>query len=307
MIYRALSEVSPCPERAVIINVNTRVVSTLAVLSVLRHARAPLLLIDCESIDGSWDHFRTMSEERGFDLLSAPRRPHGVALDWIFTELSAERVLLVDSDLEILDGRILQQMRDWMNDLHVFGAGFTHGPEWMNQGQWGYHHQDLGLYQERPWIPLTMLRTAHVRQALQAGHTFRDRMVYNDLAAFPRISRVLHKRFRIPGLRTSRLSFLDPFRREYSLQKPSYVYYDTGADLYQYLRYERSLLFAGLPFVMRGRYATHFHGVTRQQVVAEMKNATPLSSIVDQVAGRLAKEYGVEMRAGGYADPATRV
>ena len=129
MIYRTLLDIPPYAERAVIINVETRAISTLAVLSVLRHAAVPLLLIDCESTDGSWDHFRRLSEETGFDLLSAPRRPHGEALDRIFSELATDRVLLVDSDLEILDGEIVERMRDWMSLPQVFGAGFTHGPE----------------------------------------------------------------------------------------------------------------------------------------------------------------------------------
>jgi glycosyltransferase involved in cell wall biosynthesis len=295
MIYGALSDIPPCSERAVIINLDTRVVSTLAVLSVLRHAHWPLLLIDCESTDGSWPHFRRLSEERGFDVLSAPRRPHGAALDWIFTEIAADRVLLVDSDLEIVDGRIVEHMRDWMADPRVFGAGFTHGPEWMDQGQWGFQHQDLGLYQERPWIPLAMLRTAHVRQALEAGHSFGARMVYNDLPGLPWISRMLYQRFRIPGLRKTRLKFLDRFRREYFCHKPNYVYYDTGADLYQYLKYHQDLMFAGLPFDVRERYATHFHGVTRQQLNMRERNATPLRLILEDVTERLATEYGLRI------------
>lgn len=57
MLIQSLSDLAPEPERAIIINVNTKLVTTLALLSTIRHAGMPVLLIDCESTDGSLRHF----------------------------------------------------------------------------------------------------------------------------------------------------------------------------------------------------------------------------------------------------------
>ena len=57
MFINNLSDLPRSRERAVIINVGTKIVSPLALLSTLRYAGMPVLLIDCESKDGSLDHF----------------------------------------------------------------------------------------------------------------------------------------------------------------------------------------------------------------------------------------------------------
>ena len=106
MIVSRLVDLPAQPARAIIINCSTKVVSTLALMSVLRHANMPVLLIDCASRDGSWAWFSALAKQHTFDLLAMPLRPHGKTLDRIFCESRDENLLLVDSDLEILQADI---------------------------------------------------------------------------------------------------------------------------------------------------------------------------------------------------------
>lgn len=282
----SLAALGPRPEQAVIINVGTRLPTTLAVLSTLRHADLPLLVIDCESRDGSVEHLRALQEEHGFDLLSAPLRPHGLTLDWLFAEIPADVVLLVDSDLELLRSDIVPTMRSFLADDRVFGAGFVHGPTWLST------HPDIGWYEERPWIPLTMLRTAHVRQALAAGRSFRDRTAYNDVAVSPRLSRLLALRFRFGRTRQWRLRGLDWAKGRHRGQRPCYVYLDTGADVFLHLRYDLGYLFAGHPAELSAPWASHFHGVTRLLLDPSDRHGTDLADALAVIDRRLADEYG---------------
>src|ERR1051325_8652252 len=113
--HERLPDLPSVPELAVIINVQTKYVSTLALLTTLRHLKLPTVLIDCESQDGSFDWFRSLQLEHAFYLIRAPRRPHGAALDWIFQNTTAERILLVDSDVEVISGEMFELMRVKLN------------------------------------------------------------------------------------------------------------------------------------------------------------------------------------------------
>jgi hypothetical protein len=158
MYLKDMSEMPFSLERAVIINCGTKEVSTLALLSTLRHGGMPVLMIDCESADGSVEHFLKLMEEYHFDLLSAPLFGHGITLDRVFKRINANKVLLVDSDIEILDSAILRFMRDYIDEPNTFGAGFVQGPTWIDDrpGSW----LEGALYQERIWMPLTFLKNS---------------------------------------------------------------------------------------------------------------------------------------------------
>jgi len=87
MIVRSISELTPIPCRAVIINVSTKEVLTLALLRMLRHSRLPVLLADLESDDGSMAHFTRMAEEESrIDLRSGSLRKHGYLLGQVLCE-----------------------------------------------------------------------------------------------------------------------------------------------------------------------------------------------------------------------------
>lgn len=296
MRLRSLSDLEPADERAVIINVGTKLFTTLALLSTLRHARMPVLLIDCESEDGSPGHFSDLMEEQPFDLLSAPRRDHGTTLDWLFRDIRANKVLLVDSDLEIVKPDIISLMRDFIDHESTFGSGFINGPGWLTDQVGLLEHN--AYYQERPWMPLTMLKVAMVLEALRAGRSFKVKFIYNDFAPSYRISHFLAKlRLRVPRLRRHRFAWLDPFKRSFYGLKPSVVCCDTGAEIYQYLKYEREYLFVGLPEQFHPRYVTHFFGVTRAALASSERHGsgTSIEESRLRAARRLEEAYGFQM------------
>ena len=294
MLLKSLHDLPARPEQAVIINVGTKWVSTLALLSALKYADMPVLVIDCEYGDGSLEHFRGLMETHSFDLLSAPLKKHGLTLDWLFQNIPAEKVLLIDSDVEILGDEIIRLAKNLIeaqpeDQEVVFGAGFTHGPCWI------HNHRGFGYYQERMWVPLTFLRTAHVREALQKGLSFADRTILNDFRPSRLISRILMARFRFPLFKTWKLSWLNPFKQSYYGQKPSYVFCDTGADIFQYLKYDLGRQFAGIPGELHRRFVTHFHGITRRILDPEDGNSQQNGGF-EQVRNRLETEYGISVR-----------
>lgn len=288
MILTNLNELPSAPARAVIINVGTKLVTTLALLSALRYAGMPVLVIDCESQDGSWDHFSQLMKNHEFDLLAAPLKTHGITLDWLFRNLHDERVLLIDSDIEINSPEIMEWMKRFIGQNKVFGCGFTHGPCWLHD------RPGIGYYQERMWIPLTFLKTAHVRQALEAGMSFAATTIYNDFAPSAFLSKRLASRFRHPSTQNWKLSWLNAFKNVFYGHKPCYVFCDTGAMVYQYLKYRKGLYFAGFPAEIQDGQVTHFHGVTRGVLNPSDPICTHMQDILQQVRDRLKNAYGIE-------------
>lgn len=293
---------------AIVINVRTDIVATLALASLRRNAPgAPLVLVNCEPSEKSRAHFARLAGQWGFTVVEEPVRPHGIALDKLFRSQRSELTLLLDSDAEVLNPEFVQRcLKSFEND-NVFGAGFVHEAGWMGRLQG--HGEGVGYYQERAWLPFVIFRTAMVRAALDEGHSFRDFMVFNDVAFSPRLSRLLASRFQSLGSRPAQFAELPEWlktrlamqpwprlawlRRDFYGQKPNYVYYDTGASVYQYCKYTRDWIFAGVDCRLHEADVAHYHGVTRQTISGDRLNATPLASVEQLVAGRL-REYGVD-------------
>ena len=286
MQLQHISQLQATPEQAVIINVGTKLVTTLALMSALKYADMPILVIDCESTDGSMQHFAELMQRYPFDLLSAPLQNHGHTLDWLFLNIPAQNVLLIDSDLEITKSGLIELMRALIAYPRAFGSGVVHAGTWMTA-----HRMPHAYYEERMWIPLTLLKVPIIQAALQEGLSFLPRGVFNDFPPSTFISRMLVKRFRIPLARNLKLSWLNLFKRDFHGIKPSFVQYDTGAELYQYLKKEYR--FMGLPMEVSQRYTTHFHGVTRLLLNKHDTNGVELGSITEQVARRLRDAYGM--------------
>jgi len=271
---------------AVIINVDTRLSATLALLSALKYAGVPVLVIDCGSGDGSYGYFLRLMKEYDFDLLSAARRSHGEMLDWIFMNVDSDKVLLMDSDIEILEDTPIKLMKESISDTGVFGSGFVHEGDWMAK-----HKIKYGYYQERAWIPLVLFRTEPVRKALNNGQSFCAVKVYNDIHRLPFLSKLLAGRLLIPGVRNLKLKFLDRFRKEFNGVRPSLLFYDTGAAIYQYLKNKMHYRFAGISWEVNWKSIIHFHGVTRIRLNAIARNGTSLESVSSYIRDRLKKVY----------------
>lgn len=304
-----LSELAPAETQAVIINCGTKWVSTLALLSTDRNTGCPVLLINCESRDGSREHFFQLSSKLKLRVtwMEWPLRPHHVALDHLFREIRSERVLLVDSDVELLSHRVFAAMSELLSaDASSYGSGFLHGPEWVGSAQ-GLH-ENAGYYMPRMWIPLALLRTDAIRTALNSDLSFEGQRLFQDLPRYPRIARLLGFRYRFPHLRKMRLPThwrLD--RSDHSGEAgtscASYLDFDTGAVLHQWL-IAKGYRFAVLPAERRVD-VRHFHGVTRTAVsnplvklagrlgVAVSDTDRSERSVLDVVKGRLSSEYGL--------------
>ncbi|MDZ4872656.1 MAG: hypothetical protein CLLPBCKN_002052 [Chroococcidiopsis cubana SAG 39.79] len=293
MLIQSLSELPAVTERAVIINFNTKLVTTLALLSVIRHAKMPVLLIDCESTDGSLKHFLALMKRYDFDILTAPLRPHGQTLDWLFNHIAAEKVLLVDSDLEIQDSAIVSFFKDYIDEPQVFGCGFTNGPSWLEEPAFQGTALENALYHERPWIPLTLLKVAPIREALRHGKSFVDFYLDNEYSLLSPFNK-LRSRFKL----LHRIFKKGPIelRRSCHALKPAAIFYDTGAKIFEYLRYERLMFFVGLPEPVHHRFVTHFFGITRNTLKpSDTHGGGGLAKISDRVRYRLLEVYGEEV------------
>jgi hypothetical protein len=281
------------PDIAIIVNVSTKWVSTLALLSALRFLDMPVTMIDCDSNDGSFEHFVRLQRDHQFSLMRLPLQLHGITLDSIFSSVDADRIWLLDSDAEILDSGYVRIMKTGMQQPGTFGAGFVHGPAWLTATQTGLRQKRVGLYEERMWVPFTCLDRQAVARALSAGYSFRDGTITNELPQVPALSRLLYRRFQRQKFDSVRLDFLAQFRRSYSGHRPHYVYSDTGAAIFRHLKNEVGMSFCGIGAQFAGPYVAHYHGVTRALLNENDHNSTHISGIIESVYSRLASEYGI--------------
>lgn len=297
-----LSRLPAMPNLAVIINCGTRWVSTLALVSLRARSDWPILVIDCESKDGSRAHFEQLSRRHGlhFHWLDWPLRPHGRTLDRLFDEVPAGQVLLVDSDVEIRDAAVLAAMQESLAaDPSAYGAGFLHGPEWMGEAHGLPPH--VGWYAQRMWIPLVLLRTAAIREARAVGESFLQRREFREIAGHPGLSRALGLRFWIPGLRGLRR------RGDGTPEHAAFVEFDTGAAMHRCLAgFDHGLATPSRDLLCQ---VHHYHGVSRAQRrwrprklaerlhLAGMANDVAQDAIIDEVRARLARVYAIDLAA----------
>lgn len=246
--------------RAVIINVDTRPVTVLAVLSLVAGCRWPLTLVECSRDPSEARYFRRLADHLGVDFQRLPLLPHGRTLDRLFRETHADRLLLMDSDAELLDPALLPELAAGLADPAAFGSGFRQQGNWAVEAGIPY-----AWYAERMWIPLCLMDVAAVRHALDAGVSFMHRKEFNDIGGCPRLSRLLAARRHLPGLRRLSLDWLKPWRGEYFGERPSFVYYDTGADVFAHLT-GAGYRYAELDWSWQRRCVAHHHGVTRRRL-----------------------------------------
>lgn len=315
-----LSELPAAPARAVVINVGTELMTTLALASAKRHAAMPLLLVNCDPTPESSALFDRLGAEWEFDVVEAPRRTHGGTLDWLFEGLPAEVVLLLDSDAEIRSTEFIERMSSSFDRPSVFGAGFVEGPWWL-EPRFGVTPRTC-LFQERPFVPCVMLRTDSVRAALATGASFETRTIFNDVMWSERASRWLAMRFqngfvprsrvlkRLPGpvrtwLAARRFPALAWARRDFYGHRPNYVYCDTGADVYQWCRYDQWLVFAGTANALRTKDdVVHYKGTTRRSLGYGSPGIRVLDDLETVIVERLATVYATDWDE--YARPERR-
>ena len=310
-VIQALDELPFVEAQAIIINCGTKWVTTLALASALKNSGMPVLLIDCESKDGSHGHFQQIADRYGwsFHWLSWPLRPHSDALDEIFRKIPASTVLLVDSDAEIRAPDLVNAMRSGLNSHHQnYGAGFLQPAGWLEPPA-HLLPKKTGYSAERMWIPVSLLRVDLIRIALNNGASFKTRRPFFEIRDHTKLSRLIGYRFRIPGLRKLEFPGFQHSGRSDDLRvegiRPAFMDFDTGADLH------RHLVSAGYSYHVVSdslwSHVHHFHGVTRAALGGSLRRRIYIrlgmisdqtntlgSSTLAQALSRLRDEYGID-------------
>lgn len=297
MIFHSISEIPYRKETAVIINVGTKLVTTLALLSAIKRANMPVLLVDCpyENSLEDYNYFQTIMDNYKFDLIQLPLKHHGETLDNIFRNLSTDYILLIDSDLEILDNHIVFQMRKFVENNNVFGAGFRHGGFDIKK-EIDYEEIRDGYYEERMWIPFTLLKTEMIKEALNVGFSFNIRTFYNIIPSNQKISRKLlySKQIqKIAFLKNSDYLFFNFLKKEYHHKKPLVVIYDTGSDIYMHLRYGKKCFYVGIDSEtgLEDEFVHHYNGITRKLMYDDPYNTGSVNAEYQSIINKLNKEY----------------
>jgi hypothetical protein len=279
----------------IIINVNTHLSTTLALFSAIKHTDAPCIIIDCSSNNNEMTYFQNLKRQFSFYLFHLPLNAHGVTLDFLFRNIKADNILLLDSDAEITDFSFFKN--DIFNEKKVFGIGFIHGPCPMLEQNW--IAAKFMYYQERMHIPCVLLKRNNVIEALDAGCSFMAKEKYND---FPVnfIAHIFYERFLFPCFQKHDFPFLKFFRRTYyDYFKPSMIYYDTGAEVYCYLKYKCCYNFIGMSVDYHTKYYNHYHGITRKILNLGDSNSTDLNDVENLIRERLFSDYGFDEKLGG--------
>ena len=283
MIIKSIKDLPYRNEQAVIINVGTKHVTTLALLSVLKYVKIPILIIDSigGNIKGDFNYFVNLQANYKFDLIQLPLRAHGKMLDFIFSEITADYVLIIDSDIEILNEEAIQFMRKHILSPNVFGTGFIHGPVS------GVVNKRNSYYIERMWIPYTLLNVKMIKLALLNNISFNILKIYNDFPYNQWISKMIYK---ISNKLIMDFKILNLFRKKYCKSYPSYVLHDTGAEIYQYLK-NNNYYFIGFNVMVSNFYTKHYHGITRNLLDNSDFTGNSIDDIITEVKTRLKELY----------------
>lgn len=276
---------------AICINVGTAPVTAIALLSLRRFFPGRIRLVECSHDQDEKRLMRRLAEHLELDYEDRPLKPHGETLDSLFRETRSEALLLVDSDLELLGARTLSAVATAIAEPRLAGAGFLQPGAWAVEA--GMSH---AWYAARLWMPLAWFRAEPVRRVLGAGESFRARRTPNDVASWPRLSALLALRSRLPGLRRLSLGFLRPWRERLDGVLPSFVYHDTGADVYQGLC-ARGDRVATLDWAIQDGDVTHLHGVSRSRLAWLMPNAVSWRQVRERARLRLGEEYADQVPA----------
>jgi hypothetical protein len=208
--------------------------------------------------------------------------------------MKADIILLVDSDMEIINDGMFRRMRELLCRENVYGAGYFQSGRWL-ETHYGTDEPlspGIGFYMSRPWIPFVMFRAEPVRAVVRTGVSFKHDFVLNDVPQLPIVSRFLWRRFRFPAFRRMPLRALNLFRRRYEGQKPSYVFYDTGARIHDALA-QAGFSFADVGPAIPPWSIKHLQGVTRDLLQGHSSDARDASLSEHAVYEKLRNEYGL--------------
>lgn len=277
---------------AVCINVGTAPVTAIALLSLRRHFAGPIRLVECSPDAAEKGLMRRLADHLDLIYEDRPRKPHGDTLDQLFQDSRSAALMLVDSDLELLSDQPLRALAEHANRPSVAAAGFVQPGHWAEIG--GMPH---AWYAARLWMPLAWFRTPPVSRLLKQGVSFRARRTPNEFPAWPRLAKILSFRSRLPGVRRLGLGFLSPRRGEIDGVRPSFIYHDTGADVYRELL-AGEVQIASMDWALQREDLNHLHGATRSRLAWLMPNAVSWRTAQAQARRRLQEAYAGELPPG---------
>ncbi len=303
-----MHDLAPTDARVVVINVGTDLVATRALLSGTEHTSLPVLLINGDPTAASSTHFNRLMDKYDFDIVDVAASHHGRFLDGLFTSTADSTLVLLDSDAEIRDASVAPWMLDMLAEPATFGAGWLEGPFWMDE-DWSAPEHSM-LYMERPWMPFVAFDVVAVRRALSAGRHFGEEMVPNEMAMWPRAAWLLASRFgppygpysptlhRLPPAVRSwvagrRLDVLERSRFPYYGLRPKIACYDTAGRVYEHLRFDEGLAFAGLDVRLLGDRVDHYGGITRHARYGGTKLDRSEAEVADDARRCLREHYGL--------------
>jgi hypothetical protein len=268
-------------ERVVIINCGTKFYSALALASIQRHSSIPVLMVDCESKDGSMAYFEALQGrvEKPFELIQMQLRPHGATLDDLFSHIASETVVLADSDIELMDAGVLRAMVERSAVPDCYGAGLLHKGSWMTLADHAIA-DGACYYAERMWIPFTLLKVDAVRRVLAQGGSFLATTSYRQPFSSALVNRLLAKRFRLPLLRRCARMLSSNL---WNLAAPDKTEYDTGAKLHELLK-AQGLHFEAIDDSFFGA-VHHYHGATRAALASRLSGVATALGILPRTHG----------------------
>lgn len=277
----------------IIINVGTKLISTLSLMAAKKYANMPIILINCPfgNIDDS-EYFLQLKKVIDFELINWDLDSHGKTLDKIFQNIESQYILCIDSDLEILNSEIVDFSKKLIQNPTVYGSGFLHFSEWqINPANLS---KIDGLYMERPYMPFALFNREKVLEGLEAGYSFE--MVSKKSNSFQSRKR------RFFNLLMSKMLSLGPkntvleksFFNFYS--NPEFmINYDTGSLIHEYLRFEKRYDFVGLPHRLQDLYVKHYSGITRLLTNENDQNfTTNIENVSMEIKNKLFSQFNFD-------------
>ncbi len=319
-----LDRLAPGGARAVIINVGTDLAAALAAASAVRIGRLPTVVINCDPTAESREVWAKLSpllpdgrKHTSFNVIEAPLRPHGETLDQVFAHTIDDRLVFLDSDAEIRRPTVNRRMLSDLAHPNVFASGFRHGPYKLFPPSG--HRESQGWLMERPWMALSAFNVGFIRKALGSGVSFAAKTVSNEFTFLPPVQKLLSMRlddaFVSPSplarslfgdngplrrWRNADLGALKWARGAIGSERPAYLVYDTGAQIFEWCRGE-NLAFVGPPISLytwdqkvETRQFAHYHGMTRARLEPSLPGTTGEQTIADKLAKRLRDFHGID-------------
>ncbi len=291
-LISTLAELPPFETLGIVIGIDTRIFTTLAVASAARHLQIPLLIVDGYSNDRSFEALRGLDLPVDSWLIRMERRIHGVFIDEFVRELKTEQLLLIDSDLEVRDAKAFRAM---MLALHAsqneqaitYAAGWSHGDHDMASDDMPH-----AWFSRRAWIPFSLFDRGRTVELLDLPTTFESKWIGNE---FPNqwIANQLVKRAFFGPTKRWPLKPLAPLRKSRRGTKAAFYVYDTGALVFEAAE-ARKWRFADIGWDMMNASVVHHEGATRS---AERIRWQGQSEAEQRILATLEYDYRIKLDA----------